>query len=625
MSILENIHGHQDLLLLTAQQRSQLCKEIREFLVAHVSKTGGHLASNLGVVELTVAIETVYNTAKDRLVFDVGHQSYVHKLLTGRQADFDALRQYGGISGFPKPCESQTDSFVAGHASSSISIALGMARARAFNGQDYKVVTLIGDGAATGGMVYEGFNDAGASEEPMVVILNDNMLSIDKNVGGIASHLRKLRVKEEYLGMKKNVRDSLMRFPGGEYIYKPIKGMKEKLHRMLIPATIFECMGFYYLGPVDGHDIEHLISLLRIAKEMNHPVVIHVLTKKGKGYSPAEEHPKMFHGIGKFDPSTGKPLNNSRGDTFSQAFGDTLMHLAPKVPELCAITAAMPGGTGMLDFKKAYPDRVFDVGIAEEHAMSMTGGLAKQGAIPVIALYSTFLQRSFDMIMQDICMLHQHAVLCVDRAGLVGEDGETHHGIYDVGFLRQMPGLTLLAPASCQELQDMIVWAVMKQKNPVAIRYPRGGDRDYHKSAWNNDTEYKSKVICHRQGEQAVIITYGTLLQNCMDAANILETKGISTRVLRLTQLNPIPIKQILEQMSSCRYVLIVEEVDGNSGLKESIAWEIYKHIPGCTIDGINLGHQYVTHGSINTLYDRYGLSAEKIADHIAEVLQHED
>ena len=445
MNILEKIHGHDDLLSLNETQRTALCQQIREFLVSRVSKTGGHLASNLGVVELTVAIETVFNTEVDRLVFDVGHQSYVHKLLTGRQSGFDTLRQFDGMAGFPKPAESACDAFVAGHSSSSISIALGMARARTLTGQNYHVIALLGDGAATGGMVYEGMNDAAVSNEPLIVILNDNAMSIDRNVGGMASHLSKLRTKEKYLGMKRKYRSFLSRIPGGKFVFQITRNIKDRVRRMLIPETIFESMGFTYLGPVDGHDTENLISLLKIARDLKRPVLLHVMTQKGKGYAPAEEHPKLFHGVGKFDPISGE-VAPKKAETFSDAFGSVMCDLAAADSRVCAITAAMPGGTGLLDFKKRYPRRMFDVGIAEEHAMSMAGGLAKQGMCPVIALYSTFLQRSYDMILQDICMLKLHVVLAVDRAGLVGEDGETHHGVFDVGFLRQAPGMAVLCP-----------------------------------------------------------------------------------------------------------------------------------------------------------------------------------
>lgn len=626
MSILETIQGHKDLVGLNSEQRNQLCSELRQFLVSNVSRTGGHVASNLGVVELTVAVETVYNTQKDRLVFDVGHQSYIHKMLTGRQADFAGLRQFGGIAGFPKPSESDADAFVAGHASSSVSIALGMARARTLSGQEYDVVALMGDGAATGGMAYEGLNDAAVSGEAMVVILNDNALSIDRNVGGMATHLRKLRFKERYLGMKERYRNFLLRIPGGRGVYRFTRRVKDRLRRMLIPSNIFENMGFTYLGPVDGHDTETLIALLRTAKEMHRPVLLHVMTQKGKGYAPSEEHPKLFHGIGKFDPQTGEPFKKDVY-TFSDAFGKTMVRLAGSDCRVCAITAAMPGGTGLLEFKSAYPKRLFDVGIAEEHAMSMAGGLAKQGMVPVVALYSTFLQRAYDMILQDVCMLGLHVVLAVDRAGLVGEDGETHHGVYDVGFLRHAPGLTVLCPGSTAELEDMLTWAVEEQEGPVAVRYPRGGDRGYTQSDWVNDSEVSRRgaLVCHRRGGDVTIITYGTLVQNVMDAAELLAQKGIHASVLRLMSVAPLPVEQILENVTDNAHVVVVEEVSGNCGISQSIALELNRRRKGVRVDGIDLGCRYLTHGSVDALYKNYGLDADSIAGYIQEVHQSEN
>lgn len=421
MLILDKINGHEDLLRLNDKDRNLLCQEIREFLVSHVAKTGGHLASNLGVVELTVAIETVFDTAVDRLVFDVGHQSYVHKLLTGRREAFDHLRQFGGMAGFPKPGESASDAFVAGHASSSVSIALGMAKARTLMGDDYQVLALIGDGATTGGLAYEGLNNAAVSKEPMIVILNDNAMSIDRNVGGMERHLSRLRSKSGYLGFKRHMKIMTDHVPGGKAVYRVLRHVKDKIKRTLLPTTMFENMGFTYLGPVDGGNVNELISLLRIARDMRRPVLLHVLTKKGCGYLPAEEEPSKYHGIGRFDPLTGK-VYGQKTETFSDAFGGKLLELGEQDPRICAITAAMPSGTGLSGFKTRFPARTFDVGIAEEHAVSMAGGLAKQGMIPVVAIYSTFLQRAYDMILQDVAMLHLHVVFAVDRAGLVGED-----------------------------------------------------------------------------------------------------------------------------------------------------------------------------------------------------------
>ena len=621
MNILENIRGHEDLLRLNDGERLELCQQIRQFLIQSVAKTGGHLASNLGTVELSVALETVYDTQKDRLVFDVGHQSYVHKLLTGRQEEFKSLRQFGGMAGFPKPGESVTDAFVAGHASSSVSIALGMARARTLSGYSHDVVAVIGDGAATGGMAYEGLNDAAESKEPIVVILNDNEMSIDRNVGGMAKHLSRLRTKESYLGMKAHYRGFMSKTGVSRFIYRITRAVKDRFKRMVIPTTIFENMGMAYLGPVDGNDVNQLISLLRIAKAMRKPVLLHVMTKKGLGYEPAERNPSKFHGIGRFDPETGETLGKS-GPTFSSNFGETMMELVADSANICAITAAMPGGTGLLDFKKTYPKRTFDVGIAEEHAVSMAGGLAKQGMVPVVALYSTFLQRSYDMIMQDIAMLHLHVVLAVDRAGLVGEDGETHHGIYDVGFLRHAPGMTVLCPASLAEQKSMLNWAVKEYNGPVAVRYPRGGNRGFEGDNWNptGDVSRAGALACHRMGKDITLITYGTMLENTLKAADLLEQQGIQATVLRLLTVAPLPVYNVLTMMSENEHVVVIEETAGGCGIREELAWELQHIKPDIRVDGIDLGRQFVTHGDMNSLYRHYGLDGESIAKFVQEV-----
>ena len=620
MKLLHEIQGHDDLVKLNEDQRLRLCEEIRDFLVTNVSKTGGHLASNLGVVELTVALETVFDTQKDRLVFDVGHQSYIHKLLTGRQAGFSSLRQFGGMAGFPKPSESETDAFVAGHASSSVSIALGMSRARTLQGENYHVVALLGDGAATGGMVYEGLNDAAVSGEPLVVVLNDNAMSIDHNVGGMASHLSKLRTKEKYLGMKAKYKNFLSKIPGGGALFRFSRNVKDIVRRMLIPTTIFENMGFTYFGPVDGHDTESLITLLRTAKDMKRPVLVHVLTQKGKGYAPAEEHPKMFHGVGKFDPATGEvPAKNTY--TYSEAFGSAMCELAEDDSRICAITAAMPGGTGLLDFKKQYPKRLFDVGIAEEHAVSMAGGLAKQGMVPVVALYSTFLQRAYDMILQDICMMNLHVIFAIDRAGLVGEDGETHHGVFDVGFLQQVPNLQILCPATTDELKSMLRWAVKEQNGPVAIRYPRGGNGGYTTSSWKPNTA----SLCCREGKDCAIITYGNMVNNGLAAADILSSKGIEAMVIRMTRIAPLPVDALIRQLRGYGCVTMIEETCDGSGIYDALAWQLRNALPECKFTHIDLGHQYITHGAIGDLHKHYGLDPESVANHIQEVLKVEN
>ena len=622
MDLLQKINGHDDLVQLNDYEIPLLCQQIREFLIENVSQTGGHLASNLGVVELTVALETVFDTNKDRLVFDVGHQSYVHKILTGRQADFTGLRQLGGIAGFPKPSESNTDAFVAGHASNSVSVALGMARARTLLNEDYHVIALIGDGAATGGMVYEGLNDASESKEPLIVILNDNEMSIDKNVGGISKHLSRLRTKERYLGMKQHYRDTLQRLPGGKLFYKATSRMKAWVKRSILPTTVFENMGMTYLGPVDGHNVQELIRVLKAAKSLRCPVLLHVVTQKGSGYVHAEEKPSKFHGIGRFEPSTGELLSKS-GYVFSDAFGETLCDLAAYDKRICAITAAMPGGTGLLKFKQQYPDRLFDVGIAEEHATSMAGGLAKQGMIPVLALYSTFLQRSFDQILQDIAMLKLHVVLAVDRAGLVGEDGETHHGVFDVGFLRQAPGVTVLCPASCAELCDMLTWAAFECSGPVAVRYPRGGDGTVQTSQFvgSEVTGISGSLYCHRQGADIAIITYGTTVNQVLESANALQNDGISAAVLRLQTVSPLPSKEIISHLGNCKKILIVEEACTHSGIHEALSWDLYQLTEGLTIRALDLGDQFVTHGKTDALRSLYGLDASAITKAVKEVI----
>ncbi len=616
MKILSKINCHEDLLCLSDGERTQLCAEIREFLIESVSRTGGHLAGNLGAVELTVAIETVFNTARDRLVFDVGHQSYVHKMLTGRREAFGSLRQYGGIAGFPKPSESSTDSFVAGHASSAVSIALGMAKARTMLGEDYDVVALVGDGACTGGMAYEGLNNAAVSREPMVIILNDNEMSIGENVGGMSHHLSRIRTSEGYLVAKRWYRKVLKRIPGGNWLYHVSSRVKNRVKRFLLPTSIFESMGFTYLGPADGHDLPGLISLLTAARELREPVVVHVMTKKGCGYSFAEEDPAKFHGIGKFDPRTGKKLGEKRR-TFSESFGEAMVEIARNNPRVCAITAAMPGGTGLLGLMKAYPERLFDVGIAEEHAVSMAGGLAKQGMIPVVALYSTFLQRSYDQIMQDVCMLNLHVVFAIDRAGLVGDDGPTHHGVFDVGFLRQMPGMKLLNPVSMAEQQDMLRWAVEEYDGPVAIRYPRGGDGICTGSHWQG---LDSTVVCHRKGRDLTFVTYGSMLDNTMEAAGLLAESGVEATVLRLMDLSNLHTEQIVQNLSENKKIIVVEEVCTGSGIREALAFELAGKGLNCRVYGRDLGPDFVPHGDKKILYQKCGLDGEELAAYAKEV-----
>ena len=468
MSILENIRSGSDLRNLSFEELEALCSEIRAVIINTVSKNGGHLASNLGAVELSVALHRVYDSEKDRIIFDVGHQSYAHKLLTGRYERFHTLRQTGGLSGFLNPNESPSDAFISGHASTSVSAALGMAKARTLRGEDYAVAAVIGDGSLTGGLAYEGLTNAAMCEEPLVIVINDNNMSIDPNVGGMAHILQHMRTKPAYLSFKRAVRNNIIRY---REFYNTVHTVKEKIKTAILPRNLFIDMGFEYLGPVDGHDLRALEEALSKAKDMNRPTVVHVMTVKGKGYEPAERDPDVYHGVGPFDAETGKIL--SQGTSFSDRLGDELCSIAEENADVVAITAAMCLGTGLERFKKQFPKRFFDVGIAEGHAATFAAALAKQGVVPVFAVYSSFLQRSFDMLIHDVSLLGLHVVFCVDRAGLVGQDGMTHHGTFDLAYLSIVPGMKIYSCSSYQELHDMLRAAVFQDTGPVAIRFSK--------------------------------------------------------------------------------------------------------------------------------------------------------
>lgn len=612
LNLLNHINSREDLCALDAQQKQQLCEELRQFLVQNVAKSGGHLASNLGVVELTVAIERVFDTSKDRLLFDVGHQSYVHKILTGRRDVFASLRAVDGISGFPKPSESPCDAFVAGHASSSVSTALGMARARTLQKQDYHVIALMGDGAMTGGLAYEGLNDAGESNEPLIVILNDNGMSITPNVGGISRHLSVIRTRPGYFRLKKVYRSVTNAIPGGKVVYRFSHRLKEHWKRMLLGCTFFEEMGFEYYGPVDGHNLERLEYMLQLAKNCEKPVLLHVLTKKGKGYAPAEENPDVFHGIGCFDPMSGKTPACANKLGFSDTFGKTLCELARENDRVCAITAAMVGGTGLTEFSAEFPERCFDVGIAEGHAVAMAGGLAKQGMIPVVAVYSTFLQRAYDMLLQDVSMQNLHVVFAVDRAGLVGEDGETHQGIFDINYLRSVPHMQILCPANQAELEGMLRHAVLSMDGPVVVRYPRGCDGAL--------TQAAEKPIL-REGADITLVGYGRLINEIMDAAELLEAEGISAEVIKLPSVKPINMAAIAASVRKTGHLLIAEEAVciGCAGKEIAASLRTQKIVVPTAL--VNIGDRFVPHGSVCKLYEMLGLDAASLAKKAQEVL----
>ena len=616
--VLEKIRDPEDIKNLNDEQVDQLCRELRAFLIKSVAKTGGHLASNLGVVELTVAIHRVFDTAKDRLVFDVGHQCYPHKILTGRQSLFGTLRQLGGLSGFPKPNESAHDAFVAGHASNSVSVALGMAHARTLLHQDYSVIALIGDGAMTGGLSFEGLNDAGASGEPMIVILNDNGMSIGANVGGLSRHLSRLRSEEGYNNFKKWYKEKLQGdSPAKQNLYRASSHVKRWLKNTLLPeSTMFEKMGFSYMGPVDGHDVQKLTQMLTWAREKNEPVLLHVLTEKGRGYPFAQQDPEHFHGTPPFDAVTGKPLR-APARSFSNVFGDTLLELARQDPRLCAITAAMTSGTGLTEFSKELPDRFFDVGIAEGHAVAMAGGMAKQGLIPVFAVYSSFLQRGFDMLIHDISLDDLHAVFCVDRAGLVGADGHTHHGCFDPAYLTEIPGMTVLCPASFAELREMLRYAIYQVGGPVAIRYPRGGEKAYTAAA-----EPGCSYTQLRDGSDFTILSYGILINEALQAADLLAEKGISVRVLKLNRIAPLSKEDVAAMLSGTRRLLVLEDCIAAGCVGEKVA--CLAALSGICLDKLvlkNCGDRLPNEGSVEELDRALGLDAASVAASIEEVL----
>ena len=605
--ILDKIKSQADLQSLTAGDLDTLCEEIRIFLIEHVSKTGGHLASNLGVVELTVALHHVFDFRRDRLIFDVGHQSYVHKILTGRGDRFTTLRKLDGLSGYPNPKESDTDAFIAGHASNAISVGLGMARARTQMGESYQVLSLVGDGAMTGGLSYEGLSNAGASGEPMVVILNDNGMSITENVGGLARHLTRLRLRPSYNSLKRVYRAMTDKLPGGRGLYRVTHRAKTRLKNFLLRCSFFEELGFHYMGPVDGHNTKTLIRTLTWAKNLGEPVLVHVTTKKGKGYPPSEREPEEYHGVGKFSPTEG--LNGSTPKTFSDIFGEEMVKLGKESPHLSAITAAMQVGTGLGGFAEAFPNRFFDVGIAEGHAVAMAGGMAKQGLVPVFAVYASFLQRAYDMLLHDVAIQDLHVVFAIDRAGIVGADGETHQGIFDVGYLSQVPNMKIYCPTSFAELRDMLRRAVQEDKGPIAVRYPRGGEGAYRDSAGRKQAEIL------REGKDLTIVTYGTLLNEALTAADLLAESGRSAEVVKLNTIKPIDFDLIEASATKTGHLILVEEQVQRGSVGEQVLTELA--IRGKTPQKallLNLGDQFIPHGSPEELLDRYGLNAAHIA-----------
>lgn len=618
MNLLELHNSPDDIKNMDIADLYALCEDLRRFLISNISRTGGHLASNLGVVEITVALHNVFDTESDRLIFDVGHQCYTHKILTGRKDGFSNLRGLGGVSGFPNPAESAHDAFLTGHASTSVSAAIGMARARTALGGNYSVIALIGDGALTGGLAYEGLSDAGQSGEPLIIILNDNEMSITENVGGLAMHLARLRVRPYYLSLKKVYRKTVAKIPViGKAIDNFLRKLKTGIRDALLPSSMFENMGFNYLGPADGHNIKEVCKLLKIAKAMSEPTIIHLKTVKGKGYKFAEEAPEIFHGVSGFDINNGEPRDIAHL-SFASEFGNTMMELADEDDRICAITAAMQSGTGLDEFASVFGDRFYDVGIAEGHAVTMAGGFSKQGMVPVCAIYSSFIQRAYDMIFHDVCLPNLHVVFAIDRAGLVSDDGQTHQGIYDVGMFLQMPNMRVFCPSGISEMRHLFRFAVHELSCPVAIRYPRGGIDTYS----SDGTSYEPMLL--RRGDDIAIVAYGRLVENAMKAAELLDRQGISVSVIKLTEISNLTYDRLSACLGASKRIFVVEECVSGGSVASLLALSFSENDIDVKVSAINLGSGAVPHATVEQLMHIYKLDAEGIASKILSAAKKE-
>ena len=609
--ILEQIKGPEDLKKLTSEELSQLAEEIRAFLIEKISHTGGHLASNLGVVELTIALFRTFDLPEDKIIWDVGHQSYTHKILSGRRMEFDELRQYGGLSGFPKRKESPYDSFDTGHSSTSISAGLGIAQGRDILGEDYKVVSVIGDGALTGGMAYEALNNAARMKKNFIIILNDNKMSISENVGGMSGYLGGLRTGAGYNDLKKNVADTLERIPvvGGRMIDK-IKRTKNSIKQLFIPGMLFENMGITYLGPVDGHNIPALCKVLKEAQKLDHAVLVHVLTKKGKGYEPAEKNPAHFHGVSPFDIKTGKPLAEKKYHTYTDVFSKKLCQLGETHPELVAVTAAMPDGTGVAAFGKKFPDRFFDVGIAEAHAVTSAAGMAAAGLRPVVAVYSSFLQRGYDQILHDVCIQNLPVLFAVDRAGLVGSDGETHQGIFDYSYLTSIPNMSVAAPKNLWELRAMLDFA-MDYKAPFAIRYPRGTAYRGLKEFMQPIAYGKGEIIYEE--ENIALLAVGSMVSTGEHVRAKLKEEGVSCTLANARFVKPFD-KELVDRLAkNHRLIVTMEENVLQGGFGLPVTAYIHEHYPQVKVMNIALPDAYVEHGNVSVLRKGLGIDSDSI------------
>lgn len=615
--ILDNIKQAGEVKNLSLEELNTLSSEIRNFLIESVSKTGGHLASNLGVVELTLALHKSFDFPKDKIVWDVGHQCYTHKILTGRKSQMSTIRQFGGISGFPKRDESEYDFFDTGHSSTSISAAVGIARARDIKNEDHQVIAFIGDGAMTGGMCFEALNDIGHNNSKVIVILNDNEMSISENVGALSKHLSNLRTTPGYLHTKKDVEIVLSKIPViGKHIKKTIRTAKYGIKKMVVPNMIFEELGLKYLGPVDGHNIPQLLDVMKRAKEEKGSVLIHVRTVKGKGYTPAEERPNDYHGVSSFDIETGESKKISSEKTYSDIFGETMASIVEKRDDVVVISAAMIEGTGLKEFAQKYPKKIFDVGIAEPHSVTMAAGMATSGIVPVVSLYSSFLQRAYDQVVHDVATQNLHVVFALDRAGLVGADGETHQGVFDGGFLSGIPNMTVMIPTTYKEQEAMINFGINAMNSPVAIRYPRGSSK--MELATDSIPIELGKGVIAEVGTDITLIASGKMVFEALIARELLLKKGISAEVLNLRFIKPLDKDLILKSGLKTKKVVVIDEAP----IESSIAYRIKNILPEVEMLYKTIPDEFTTQGAVEKLYEVIGIDGKGIADSIEEWLK---
>lgn len=608
--ILEKINGPKDIKTLKKEELELLAQEIRSFLIEKISVTGGHLASNLGVVELTMAMYLIFDLPEDKIIWDVGHQAYTHKILSGRK-DFDDLRQYGGMSGFPKTKESPCDAFNTGHSSTSISAGLGMAQGRDILGDEYSVVSVIGDGALTGGMAYEALNNAARMKKNFIIVLNDNNMSISENVGGMSKYLSGIRTGTGYNDLKKHVTQALERLPVvGKPMIDKISRTKQSIKQLLIPGMLFENMGLTYLGPVDGHDIRQLCRVFQEAKKLDHAVIVHVLTQKGKGYRPAEKNPARFHGVEPFDILTGKNIKEKEHPTYTDVFSKAICRLAEQDPRIVTVTAAMPDGTGLKAFAKRYPSRFFDVGIAEAHAVTSAAGMAAAGLKPVVAVYSSFLQRGYDQILHDVCIQNLPVVFAIDRAGLVGSDGETHQGIFDLSYLTSIPNMSVLAPKNRWELERDLEFA-MQYEGPIAIRYPRGeayrGLREF-----DSEIQYGKGEILY-EGREIALLAAGSMVSTAEHVRQKLEPEGYACTLANARFIKPLDLELIDHLAAAHDCVVTLEENVLQGGFGQEVTAYIHEHYPGVRVCNVALPDAYVEHGNVSILREGLGIDSDSV------------